>query len=74
MFFSSLWAKTVSPAEQTWLESPAGSDESPLKPYYIAKAMFIRAGGPILAWLLIFATCLAVAGFAVISLIVRLAE
>lgn len=69
-FFKRLWLKTVSPTEQAWLDSPAGT--TPAQPFYLAKAMLIRAVAPVLTWLFIITAGLAAVGFAFITLIVEL--
>ena len=69
-FFNRLWLKTVGPTEQAWLDSPA--DTTPAQPFFIAKALLIRAIAPVLTWLLIISAGLALAGLAFITLIVEL--
>lgn len=69
-FFNRFWLKTVSPAEQAWLDSPA--DTTPAQPFFIAKALLIRAIAPVLTWLFIITASLAVAAVAFITLIVGL--
>ncbi len=69
-FYNKLWLKTVTTAEQAWLDSPAGT--TPVQPFYLAKAMLIRAVAPVLTWMFIVTAGLAVVGLAFITLIVEL--
>lgn len=71
-FYNKLWLKTVTTAEQAWLDSPAGT--TPVQPFFIAKALLIRAAAPVLTWFFLFTTCLAAFGFAIITLIVELSK